>query len=73
MLLRIILFIILGYLIVRFLRYLKNIFLNPNNQNNPAHDIREQKKEKIKINKDDIIDADFEELDSKKQDSSNSE
>ncbi len=58
--------LVIGYLFLRNIgRFLRNIFFVQPDRN-PGRKKPPSAKEKIEINKDDIIEADFEELDSEK-------
>jgi hypothetical protein len=70
MLIRIILFVFLGYILVKTFKFLKSLFtiMNRKKEDDKIYDTSAQKS---KIDKKDVIDAQFEEIEVKDDSSSN--
>lgn len=64
-LLRLFLWLIIFYLIVRTVRNVMKIF-STQNKNTPQNEVKRQKQSKYRIEKEDVIDAHFEEIETKK-------
>jgi len=67
---RIILFFLLGYIIIKSFRFFKSIFASINSRKQEER-VYETSHQKTKINKKDVIDAQFEEIDEKDNSTSN--
>jgi len=69
-LIRFIIWALFFYIIFRLARTILRVFTSPKNQGNERSNVNEPQKKKTKINKNDIIDAEFEEIKDKEKDSS---